>query len=466
MKNSKYKINSWVITAFVIVAVILVNLIVTAVNEKIPLKIDLTKDKIYEITDETKNAMSSLEKEVDAYILCPQADASTLVKEYVDRYKAMTDKINFKYIDVYKNQTLLNKYYQNGENINIGDIVLECGENSKVISLANVKNEITSIGGENLYSLDLESKLTNGIVSVTGMVKNDKVYFITGHGETESAGLQTAISDLNHVYDNVSLIADGVPKDANILVTVLPNADFSDDECMAIDAFLDRGGKLIAVYNPGLNSCPKFEGYLSEWGITPVHNLVCENDTQKMIKSPVIFRAELANHKINENINNMDLSPIYYGSISFNLNEFNSRKATVTSLSDTSDKAVGKSNINATNSDYEEGDVKGPMSVSALSEKDVTVDGETKKSAIIALGSMAVTDYTDERANVEFLRNLLNYLTENNASISIASKIITEGLFTQPSAFTISILYYLLVWIVPIGLLLVGIIIWLKRRYL
>lgn len=466
MKNTKYKVNSWVITSVVVIAVILLNLIISAVNEKVPLKIDMTKDKIYEMTDETKEAMKSVDKEINAYVLCSESEASTLVKEYINRYKAMTDKVKFEYIDIYQNQTMLMKYQQNGEAVNRGDIIFECGDKYKIISVSDAKNEVTSLGDSALYSFDLESKMTNGIINVAGLMKEDKIYFLEGHGEQKSEGFKNVISDLNHISETVSIANKDIPEDANIIVTMLPNADFSEDECRKIDAFMDKGGKFIAVYNPGLSSCPRLESYLSEWGITPIHNLVCENDAQKMIQSPIIFRPEMTQHELNDNLLNMGLSVLYYGSMSFDINQDNVQKATVTSLASTSSKAVGKANIAASTPEFEEGDTEGPMDVCVLSEKDVDINGEAKKAAVMAIGSMAVTDYTDEKANVEFLKNTVNYLTENTANLNISSKIITEGLFTQPSMFVRTILYYLLVWIIPIGLLLAGIIIWLRRRYL
>ena len=466
MKNTKYKVNSWVITSVVVIAVILINLIVSAVNEKIPLKIDMTKDKIYEMTDETKEAMKAVDKEVTAYVLCTENEASTLVKEYINRYKMMTDKVKFEYIDIYQNQTLLMKYQQNGEAVNQGDIIFECGEKYKIVSVSDAKNEVTTMGDETLYSFDLESKMTNGIINVAGLMKEDKIYFLEGHGEQESAGFKSVISDLNHIQEFISIANEEIPEDTNIIVTMLPNSDFSEDECLKLDAFLDRGGKFIVIYNPGLSSCPRLESYLSEWGITPNHNLICENDSQKMIRSPIIFRPDMTQHELNNNLLNMGLNVLYYGSISFDVNNDNVQRATVTSLATTSDKAVGKANIEATTVEFEEGDSVGPFDVCVLSEKNVDVDGEAKTAAVMAIGSMAVTDYTDEKANVEFMRNTVNYLTENTANLSITSKIITEGLFTQPSQFVRTILYYLLVWIVPIGVLLAGIIIWLKRRYL
>lgn len=460
MKNTKYKINSWVITAVVIIAVILINIIVTTISSKIPLKIDLTEDKIYELTDDTKRIAKELDTNIVAYILAPEEQCDTLVNEYVSRYSQLTNKIDFQYIDIYKNQSMLTKYQQKGENITAGDIIFEHKDKYKIINISNVVSNISENQG--MYSFDLEAKMTGAILSVTGKTAQNKFYFLTGHGEQKTSNFDSIISDKDNVIETISILTKDIPEDANVLVTVTPTSDFTEDECDKIDNFLDNGGKLMVLYTPGLDSCPVFEKYLAEWGITPVHGLVVENDSTKYNQSPIMFYPELSYHDITSNIIAKDLSMLFYGSIGFEMNNNNPQKATVTSLAHTSAKSLLKSSVNPESLDYEDGDVKGPVNVCVLSEKG--------NGAIFVIGSAHAFELNEQvtgnKANSIFTENSISYLTNSKDSIKISSKIITEGLFTAPNALVRTLLYYVLVWIIPIGLLLAGIIIWLKRRYL
>ena len=56
-KNTKYKLNSWIVSIVAIAAIVLVNAIFTGLEQKLPLKIDLTEAKQFEISAETKNVM-------------------------------------------------------------------------------------------------------------------------------------------------------------------------------------------------------------------------------------------------------------------------------------------------------------------------------------------------------------------------------------------------------------------------
>ena len=44
-KNTKYKLNSWIVSIVAIAAIVLVNAIFTGLEQKLPLKIDLTEAK-------------------------------------------------------------------------------------------------------------------------------------------------------------------------------------------------------------------------------------------------------------------------------------------------------------------------------------------------------------------------------------------------------------------------------------
>ena len=50
----KYKFVSSVVIAIAVVLVIVVNVFVSVLNNKLPLKIDLTSNKMYELSDKTK----------------------------------------------------------------------------------------------------------------------------------------------------------------------------------------------------------------------------------------------------------------------------------------------------------------------------------------------------------------------------------------------------------------------------
>ncbi|MBR5507007.1 MAG: hypothetical protein IKV88_03065, partial [Clostridia bacterium] len=251
---------------------------------------------------------------------------------------------------------------------------------------------------------------------------------------------------------------------------VLPSNDFTADECEKIDKFLDNGGKFMVIYAPGLKECPNLEGYLKEWGITPLHGVTHEKNKDMTGGASYLLIPELQNHEITSNLISLKLPVMFLGTtMGFELQEKNTQNATVTSLAKTSNNSFITSNMTEEAPEFTEGDIKGPIDLCVLSEKEVITDsGEGKTAMVCAVGNPILFEITSEHtgnaANNEFSEKTISYLTNSSDSLQISSKIITTGLYTKPTDSEMRFLICLLVWAIPIILILSAIFIWIKRR--
>ena len=468
MKNIKYKLNSWVITAVVIIAVILVNLIITTLSAKIPLKIDMTKGQQFEITLETKNILKDLDRNIQVSVIGTEDQTSPLIKEYIDRYKSMSNKLSVTYVDIYKNQPLLYSYEQKGEKLSQSDILLECEGNYKIVAASTLTSQTFSPEeGQQNYSFELESKFTNAIVTVSGMMTESKVYFLEGHGEQQSTGFLEIVKTQGHKTETISIVNGEIPEDAKLLIAYAPSADFSLDECERIDKFLEKGGNFLVTYMPGVPNLERLSAYLSEWGITPENGIVLEKDQNYVMQDPAIFIPTLIEHETTKNLISKKLSYIVAGSISFKLSADNTQRATVKSVMTSTNKAIAKTGAVMSSYELEEGDIKGPFNLIAVSER--TYPEVSRVIAIGATSSLEVSSqYEETRANVDFAANLISYMTNNTQNLQIAPKIITTGqiLPEKLTSTGITLMYLGLVWILPIIVIVIGLVVWLRRRYL
>ena len=85
MKN-KLRINAVITTVAVVVCVVLLNLIISVISDKMPLKIDMTRERVYEFSDQTQDTMKNLSAPVEVYALYPDdvsGDYVSYVKEYL-----------------------------------------------------------------------------------------------------------------------------------------------------------------------------------------------------------------------------------------------------------------------------------------------------------------------------------------------------------------------------------------------
>ena len=89
-KKIKYGTMAAIITAFVVAIVIVVNIIMGILTERYPMKLDLTKDKRYELCDESINVLKNLEKDVEIAVMFPEE--SLLQYEYYNMIPKILEK--------------------------------------------------------------------------------------------------------------------------------------------------------------------------------------------------------------------------------------------------------------------------------------------------------------------------------------------------------------------------------------
>jgi hypothetical protein len=130
----------------------------------------------------------------------------------------------------------------------IGTIVVHSGARKRVITLE---------GGSPRLE---ERQFTNALVNVLRSTE-PKVLFLTGHGERRiedkegqdgAATLADALRRESYAVESfaIKLTAPEVPADADIVVINQPAGDLHEKEVAALQAFLDRGGRLLVLVEP------------------------------------------------------------------------------------------------------------------------------------------------------------------------------------------------------------------------
>ena len=118
------------------------NAILTVISSKVPMKIDLTREKVYELSANTKEVMKKLDKEIDVYALYPANTGSneyiTYAEEYLDKYSALNKNFKVTFIDPEKNPGFAKKYEEQGQQISTGSIILQCGDRVKTVAFSQM----------------------------------------------------------------------------------------------------------------------------------------------------------------------------------------------------------------------------------------------------------------------------------------------------------------------------------------
>ena len=311
-RKLKYGSASVVVVVLVIAIVIVVNLMSGMLTKRYPLKLDLTSDNRYELSEESIELMKNLDKDIEITVTSTQDLFAVMSSQYeqtfyqyygaivempfemipeiLDKYsvyaEAGSGSITVKYVDINKNPdvvTRLNKNY-NGE-ITEGSIVLSCGDRVKVIDSTEVASMIIPSQNSTQTNIEMtfagESTITSAIVSVADQnpvraavitTAGGNSIFDTTHQQI-AASLESFLNKNGYECTEIDAQNDKIsPEEYDLIVLACPNVDFTEDIIAKFSDFLYNGGKyqknMIYVPNYYATNLPTITAFLEDWKIS------------------------------------------------------------------------------------------------------------------------------------------------------------------------------------------------------
>ena len=159
----------------------------------------------------------------------------------------------------------------------------------------------TSFKGEQFF--------TSAILGVTDP-KPFKAYCLQGHGEHDPASddemngyfkFARVLEDKDVVVEPLSLLTNDVPADCQLLIIAGPRHTLSPEELERIDNYLNHGGRaFILLLNPGIDGVKKsgLEKTLANWGVAVGDGLVTDDAQAKAGQNNVLYVANFGQHDI------------------------------------------------------------------------------------------------------------------------------------------------------------------------
>ncbi|MGD2033849.1 MAG: Gldg family protein [Bacteroidales bacterium] len=292
------KNNKYIIIALLLGILILVNYL----SNQFFLRLDLTEDKRFTLSDATKDLLASLEEPVTvtAYFsgnLPPQLeqikrDFGDMLTEYSNRSKGM---VEFEFVDPLQDDKLKTQAAQAG----IAQTQVQVEEKDQVKAQIAFMGANIQMGEEsepipNIYStVGLEYKLSSAIKKLS-ITDKPVVGFVQGHGEANFGELWQAKQalDVLHSTELVNLGDSLLDLNRyNTLAIIRPKDSIPPEELSKLDAFLARGGRLfIAIdrsdadlsseqFSRAINT--GLENWLAQKGIEVNSNVVIDLNCQQ-----------------------------------------------------------------------------------------------------------------------------------------------------------------------------------------
>ena len=361
--------------------------------------IDLTQEKLYTLTDESKEKVKSIDKDVNIYFVGYSEDDSNL--SLAKQYKNVNEKIVAEAVTVDNRPDLAGKY---GIESGSTGIIVECGDRYKVLT----SDDLVTYDSSTYETISIaEERLTSAIMSVTAD-EVPKVYFLEGYSDFSlSSNMSYLKAYLQNEITEVEILnilsTRNIPDDCDTLVITTPSKDFDDIATTAITDYINKGGNILWL-NAAIGNAvelPNVNKILALYGVNPFEvGVIRETDSSKMMyNSPDLIMPDLGYSDITEDLYSNGVIFASPTKININEDELENLNVEETVLASTSENAYFRNDFKNDSLTATEGEETGTFTVGAelkktLTEANEETGEEAKTSTLIIYGdNNFVSDY-------------------------------------------------------------------------
>ncbi|MDR1420664.1 MAG: GldG family protein [Treponema sp.] len=476
-RNFRFGILSTAITAAVIIFIALLNAAVTAIFNRYPLNVDLTENRIFEISEDTKNFLASLDEDIEIFVLNTEdrftasspAQYFVQANEVIRRYSQLSRRVRLTYLDLLRNPNF-NSQYPDRE-LRVNDILITARGKSRVLSAADLFNIRSDYNGSYVTSSKAEQAMTSALLAITS--KNiTRVSVLGGHGEVDVPDFLELLSLNAWEVINQNLMTEEIADGVSVLILAAPARDLSLDETRKLDDFLEGSTNRVLFYlaSPAQPSLPNLDSFLAEWGIEAQTGVVFETDGNRILmNSPFIAFCDYAEEVYSKNVAQQGLQTVIPQSRPLGALFEGRRYRSVKPLVRYSPSSGILPADAGTDWTPDARSLVGNVPVLMISSSTRNnVSGDIVRNHVLVSGSLGAVDQffleSPNIANSGYFLELLGTLAGRDDRIYIQDKTLGS---TQlgVTASVILVLGLVFVVIFPLGVLGAGIAVWLRRRH-
>ncbi len=263
VKKKSFTGYALMLAALALAIVIVLNLLAS----RLDVTWDMTPASLYKLSGTTTDYLDLLDEKgtnVDIYFLMDMDLLSTSNDDMALYYSLLEydshDSINLIDFDPNNNPALLDEINPDGSySLLEGDMLIKCGENTKHVAgkdMYTYEYTVSDQGNQIVQAAYFhgENRITGAIDAVVSN-RTTKVYFLTGHGEKSLSKDYTRfhanLTNFNYIADELNLAtADAVPEDAALVIIAAPKLDITNDEMRKLNEYLDKGGNVSFLMSP------------------------------------------------------------------------------------------------------------------------------------------------------------------------------------------------------------------------
>ena len=445
--------------------------------------IDLTKEKLYSLSQESKDKVKNVSK--DTKIMLYGMNNYQEVKDYANLYTKENSHITYEELTDATARP---------------DLQLKYGIGSSVTSIIFVESEdrIKAVTTGELYTYDYttheqiditEQTLTNAILDVN-LEKSPKIYFVTNHAEyaNEYQAFKEYLQNESNETESLDLLIKGeIPEDCDLLVITTLKEDFTEFERDLIINYINSGKNLMILADPnyqGIN-LTNFQQILDLYGASISTGMLYESDSSRMISGyanmiipEVSYSSDITKYIASDGA----LALMNAGKIDYKSDEeLEGLGVTVENIvtsSGTTFLRKDMSILTGSKTSADE-DASGAI-IASIATKNLTTENEDNKTSklILIANSMFASDLTVTLYgansnssstvmgiafynNKDLVINSVSYLTQRTDNLTIRKD---TGVVTYTATEQEDMVIRVIITALPILIILTGIIVWQVRR--
>ena len=411
--------------------------------------LDVTSEKVFSISDDTKEIISAADQPVTVYYVCEAGEEYHNTEVMLNLYADVSDYITIEKVDPALNPALLIQY--------TGDAVLT---NNSLIVVSGDRRQIINYSDYYTSGVFVLEDFMNSAIEYVISDELKVVYTLTGHDEEGVHTSTIAYMGLDGFScEELNLMEAGsVPEDARVIVINGIKKDITAKEADLLTKYLQQGGNVLLVTDYTTSVLENLGRVTEYFGASTGEGLIMESDSARYTDEnpayifPNIYTEE---YTITNGINYMLLPNMKPIVVEGNLDA----SIEATPLLGTSESSVAVHNNIFTG---ETVTAEGPFTVAVSFEKN---DGE--EGSLIWVASKYVSDVSVSEAvgggNITFFLNSVCWLGEDEPVESIHGKKISTQYLVIPQNH-LNVWMILIIGAVPAAVLVLGAFVCIRRK--
>lgn len=245
MRTTKHGLNMGTMILLVLVGLVSVNYLAVRKNKVF----DLTEDKLFSLSEQSREVVKHLDKPLELSLFYrgeKARDAMNAARENLRLYGDASPQVAVQFYDSYVENIKAQQY--------LNTLPDKDSQANQVFMFVEYDGK-----RERVNAPFTETEITSAIVKVTR--KSSKtIYFLAGHGERDLGAdgdegfgsLKEKLTKYAAKVESLNLLQNPqIPADATAIVIAGPNQPLMDSEVEALTKYLQDGGHLLVMADPG-----------------------------------------------------------------------------------------------------------------------------------------------------------------------------------------------------------------------